>query len=267
MQFIFRKSNGSLVFNDIGGYQTRNLSTIWCIQQADAIYKWKDFGEITIYTSDIEYDTSRYSYSNPMSLENLVPDFNFHAWPQAGIDDYVQLVKDIDNRGRLPYNINKVGWIGNITTSSIRSAAHSIGKENSNLFNIIDCGNWRDVGNTKLECNNYISTPDLVEAHSILIDIEGFGYSGRTKHLLWSHRPLLLVDRSSKEYFYKYMKEWEHYIPVKRDLSDLVEKTQWCMANYDKAKEIAENGYEFAKKYLTREAAYNRWNEIISRFT
>ena len=32
-----------------------------------------------------------------------------------------------------------------------------------------------------------------------------------------------------------------HYIPVNRDLSDLIEKTQWCLDNYEKAVQIAEN--------------------------
>jgi len=97
-----------------------------------------------------------------------------------------------------------------------------------------------------------------------LIDFPGCGFSARVKHLLWSHRPLLLVNRDTKEYYYEHLKEWEHYIPVKSDLSDLVEKAQWCVGNYDKARIIAENAYEFSKKYLTRDACYKRWDELIS---
>jgi glycosyltransferase involved in cell wall biosynthesis len=71
------------------------------------------------------------------------------------------------------------------------------------------------------------------------------------------------VDRPQKEYYYEYLKEWVHYIPVKRDLSDVVEKVQWCVDNYDKAQEIADNAYKFSQKYLTREACYFQWNKII----
>ena len=118
-------------------------------------------------------------------------------------------------------------------------------------------------GSILLDSTKYISTIDLVKKYSILIDIEGCGYSGRLKHLLWSHRPVLLVDRIHKEYFFEYLKEWEHYIPVKNDLSDLIEKTKWCMENYDKATVIAENAYQFSKLYLTRESCYKKWNNII----
>lgn len=74
----------------------------------------------------------------------------------------------------------------------------------------------------------------------------------------------MLVDRPGKEYFFEFLEEWRHYIPVKRDLSDLVEKAKWCIDNYDQAKQIAENAYEFSKKYLTRDACYEQWNKIIT---
>jgi hypothetical protein len=48
---------------------------------------------------------------------------------------------------------------------------------------------WINQGQLGLKGTNYISTDQLVSKYSILIDIEGTGYSGRLKHLLWSHRP------------------------------------------------------------------------------
>ena len=60
---------------------------------------------------------------------------------------------------------------------------------------------WTSSDNIKLNSTKYISTPELVRRYSILIDIEGAGYSGRVKHLLWSHRPLIIVDRSIKNIF------------------------------------------------------------------
>jgi glycosyltransferase involved in cell wall biosynthesis len=116
-----------------------------------------------------------------------------------------------------------------------------------------------------LNSNKYISTPDLVKRYSILIDIEGNGYSGRLKHLLWSHRPVILVDRPHKEYFFRHLREWKHYIPVKRDLSDLKDNITWCLEHPDKAKEIAEQAYKFSKEYLTRDACYKEWDKIINK--
>jgi hypothetical protein len=265
MSFSVEKKQGLLIIKDHGCYETRNPSTIWCIQKANTIYNWKDFPEITVHTGDSETDSNHYTYSKKNNLKKLVPDFNFHAWPEIGVNDYEIFIKQIDETGKAPYIFNKVGWIGNIHTNQMRSVLMQIGSNNSDLFDFFQM-NWIPSGNTLLNATKYISTPDLVKRYSILIDIEGGGYSGRLKHLLWSHRPLLLVDRPHKEYFFKYLNEWEHYIPVKRDLSDLVEKTRWVMNNYDKACVIAENAFEFSKMHLTREACYKQWDLTITDF-
>jgi hypothetical protein len=265
MSFIVKKENGVLVFNDLGGYETRNPSTIWCIQEADKVYHWDDFKEIKISTGDYENDVDDYTYSKQNHYHRVVPDFNFHSWPQVGINDYEEFVKEIDNAGLTSYELNKVGWIGNSNTHYRRLLLLDIGNNNKDLFDFFDCGNWLiNPDSIKLNNHMYIYTPDLVKKYSILIDIEGQGYSGRLKHLLWSHRPLILVNRPHKEYFFEFLEEWVHYIPVQRDLSDLTEKTKWILEHYDEALQIAENAYQFSKNYLTRDACYKKWNNIIT---
>jgi len=264
MSFSISKINGKLIFKDLVACETRNPSTFWCIQKADEKYNWNDFNEIIIQTGDYEKNDNDYTYSKKNSYNNLIPDFNFHSWPQVGINDYENFVIKIDNAGLTNYEINKVGWIGNIKTNIMRKKLIEIGNNNKNLYDFFDM-TWIYQGNTFLGYTKYISTPELVKKYSMLIDIEGNGYSGRLKHLLWSHRPLLIVDRPHKEFFFEFLKEWEHYIPVKRDLSDLIEKTKWCLDNYQKALIIADNAYKFSKLYLTRDACYDKWNDIISK--
>jgi hypothetical protein len=263
MAFSFSKKNGQLNFIDFGGYESRNPSTIWCIQKADEKYNWNDFNEIKIYTGDYENNNNDFTYSKQNSYNKLVPDFNFHSWPQVGINDYEIFVKEIDNAGLNNYQINKVGWIGNPDTNFRRIQLLQIGDNNKDLFDFFGMNWLPSHGNMMLNSTIYISTPELVKRYSILIDIEGNGYSGRLKHLLWSHRPLLIVDRPHKEYFFEFLKEWEHYIPVKRDLSDLIEKTKWCLDNYHNALQIAENAYNFSKIHLTRDACNDKWNNIV----
>ena len=266
MTFGVSKINGKLIFNDYSGYESRNPSTFWCIQKADEIYHFKDFKEIKIDTSDYESSPTDYTYSKQNSFYRLIPDFNFHAWPQVGIPDYESFVKQIDHAGLSTFEINKVGWIGSGWNNHFsRKKLFAIGNARKDLFDIFPTTWTRtNSGSQMLNSVNYISTPNLVKKYSILIDIEGNGYSGRLKHLLWSHRPVLMVDRPHKEYFFEYLKEWIHYIPVKRDLSDLVEKTTWCLTNYTKALQIAENAYAFSKTYLTRDACYKKWNDVIN---
>jgi hypothetical protein len=262
MSFTVKKTGGKLIFKDRGCYETRNASTIWCIEQANAVYNWKDFDEITIHTQDWGH-ANEYTYSKFDQYDGLVPEWNFHAWPQIGVDDYAATTLQMSEAGKEPYEINKVGWIGE-TGLPIRSKMLEIARRNTDVLDVISMSWIRQHNKVKLDSTTYLSFPQLAKRYSVLIDVEGGGFSARLKYLLWSRRPVIIVDRPYKEFFFKHLKEWEHYVPVKRDLSDLVEKAKWCIDHYDEALQIAERAYQFSQVHLTREAAYKQWDRIIT---
>jgi len=43
---------------------------------------------------------------------------------------------------------------------------------------------------------------------------------------------------------------WKHYVPCQPDLSDLVNKIEWCKANVDRCKEIGDNAKELFYNYI-----------------
>jgi len=334
--FFMEKKNGKLKFISNGCYQTRNSSTIWCIEQADALFSWPDFGKIKILTNDgfktvkdtdvccIELASTLFSHvdcceikiitnhsyaealipwldfgkikiltndgytdalfswqdygkikiitnanysketeyeysSSDDSYKNLVPDFNFCKWQEVGINDYVETCNEIKEAGKQTFLIDKVGWIGNFETHTNRMILKDLGRRFSGHLDIRSIDWTNKFG--------FMSMPELVKTYSLLLDIEGYGYSGRLKYLLFSLRPLLLVDRPQKEFFFEFLKPWVHYIPVNRDLSDLLEQVLWAKNNYHEALKIAKAAAEFAEKYCTREAAFQQWNKIIQEIS
>jgi len=257
MSFTVEKTGGKLVFKDMGCFGKRNKNTIWCIEQADKIYNWGDFPKIKIYTEDFTEVPDAYQYCSMGPLDNLIPDYTFYDWGNVG--DFDIITKSISENGRAKAEINKAGWIGNLHAHPNRKVLYDIGKSSTKLCDIMASHDFRNI-----EKSPFISMPDLVKKYAVLIDIEGFGYSGRVKHLLHSHRPLILIDRPFKEYYYEYLKPWIHYIPVLNDCSDLIDKIRWALNNTEAATKIAENAYEFSQKYLTREACYTQWNKIIT---
>lgn len=278
MSFELSKKNGILERKITNrGFETRNTSTFWLILNANKIYNWEDFDSITISTDDCTAYKDNYAYSfyGNAPNENLIPDFNFHGWPQVRIDDYKEVTAEIHEAGLIKPLTNLIGWFGCTGSVNVRQKFIEITETYKGLFKARDTKYWKKSRNTKkldgygreiqvLQTYNYMSLIDQVKEFKFLIDLEGKGYSGRLKYFLWSHRPVLVVDRPYKEFFFEYLIPWKHYIPVKRDLSDLIEKAEWCNKNYEKALEIAENAYEFSKKHLTREACYERWNKIIT---
>lgn len=50
-----------------------------------------------------------------------------------------------------------------------------------------------------------------------------------------------------RQWYYDRIRPWEHFVPVKADMTDLVEKIEWARFNDAEAKAIAANGQAFAR--------------------
>ena len=62
---------------------------------------------------------------------------------------------------------------------------------------------------------------------------------------------LIFKPESKRElYYYRLIKPWVHFIPVKDDFSDLQEKFSWAEGNPSQAIKIAWEGKQFATQYL-----------------
>jgi len=74
---------------------------------------------------------------------------------------------------------------------------------------------------------------------------------------------ILLADSKYTMWYSKMMKPMVEYVPVKADLSDLVEKIKWCKINDKICKKIAKNAKKFYLKYLQEEGALDYLQKII----
>ncbi len=61
---------------------------------------------------------------------------------------------------------------------------------------------------------------------------------------------ILKQDSDYVEHFYRELEPWVHYVPVRRDLGDLVSKVRWALANDGEARRIAVRAREFARERL-----------------
>jgi hypothetical protein len=51
-----------------------------------------------------------------------------------------------------------------------------------------------------------------------------------------------------RQWYYDKIEPWVHYVPVQADLSDLIEKIDWCRAHDKECRDIAHAGQEFARE-------------------
>lgn len=192
------------------------------------------------------------------------PDWTFISWPSAGIDSFEETTKQIVNEGNKEPLIDKVGWYGNIHSPlndvpehRTRPLLKELGEQHADMCDIVHIDGHRIRTHEE-----YMSLPDLVKNYKYLLDIGGNGFSARLHYLLFSNRPLLLVDRDYVQYFYEDLEPFVHYVPVKRDLSDFIDQVQWVRNNPEKCKEIACNAQEYALENFTYEKILDRIREV-----
>jgi hypothetical protein len=59
------------------------------------------------------------------------------------------------------------------------------------------------------------------------------------------------------------MQPFQHYIPIKEDLSDFDQMFMWAESNPVECKKIAENAFNFAQEKLKRDDALARLKNIL----
>ncbi len=67
---------------------------------------------------------------------------------------------------------------------------------------------------------------------------------------LLANSVMLKQESKSIQWYYPGMKPYEHYIPLKDDVSDLIEKIQWAKDHDQECKKISENATLFAREWL-----------------
>jgi len=79
-----------------------------------------------------------------------------------------------------------------------------------------------------------------------LIDIDGVSNAWSFFEKLLLGSCILKISSPFEQWFYNRIREWEHFVPVRRDLSDLIEKIAWCREHEAEARAIAQSGQRFA---------------------
>ena len=87
-------------------------------------------------------------------------------------------------------------------------------------------------------------------------------YQGR----LFSQSLTLKPDSEEIQWFYRTLKPNHHYVPVAKDLSDLVEKIEWARSSDEECQKIAENAYQFAKENLMFGDIMNYLLAVLTRY-
>ncbi len=228
------------------GFQTRNESTITMFLQAfseiKSAYLNKKF-KLVIHTGNFPVNKGEFSYctEREANLDDCIPDFSFVHWKEVGINSYIGTSNDLleESISRTAPITEKLFWAGNIKTHPSREV----------FFKKFSGNKYFEIYNIDPWSNDYVEKRFTLADHldyKYLIDLQGRGYSARIKYLLFMKRLLFIQERKWKSYYHYQLIPNYHFIPIKEDFSDLIEKIEWANSNPIEVNQIIENATQFA---------------------
>jgi len=96
-----------------------------------------------------------------------------------------------------------------------------------------------------------LSLLDYKMRFKYVIDLPGHTYSTKLYWMLFLKRPLFLVPPRMPFEWESLLIPWKHYMPVKSDLSDLVDHFHWAENNPKKVAQINQNLYALGMEKMS----------------
>ncbi|XP_003427163.1 protein O-glucosyltransferase 2 [Nasonia vitripennis] len=102
------------------------------------------------------------------------------------------------------------------------------------------------------------------------LNIDGVVAAYRFPYLLVGDSVVFKQDSKYYEFFYKDLEAGKHFIPIKSDLSDLVQKLEWARENDDQVYKISKEARQYARDNLMPQDVFcyhvnliNEWSKRI----
>ena len=106
-------------------------------------------------------------------------------------------------------------------------------------------------------------SPEQQSEYKYIINVEGHSVAYRLSLELGMGSVILLVECENKLWYSDKLKPYIHYVPVKSDLSDLINQIEWCKSNDDKCKEIVDNAKRFYDQYLQKNGIFDHIQKVL----
>ena len=124
------------------------------------------------------------------------------------------------------------------------------------LTRIVQCNKEENVERLRAAgvVGEYVPFNEFVK-YKYLIDVDGNACAWSSLfRKLYSNSVVLKVESDNTQWYYDSLIPWEHYIPIKSDLSDLSEKIDWARAHDRQCEEIAYKGTLLAEEIRQQDA-------------
>ena len=231
-------------------FKTKKMAPIFSKSITD------DFADILIPTND-EWVMASNHYFTPDCSNS----YHKETWSKINIDwsrkkdvcifrgSATGCGNNIDNNMRLKVADMSVDY-NDILDAGITDWKARMKKYKGEPISIIDTSKFR------FKLANQITNYDK-SLYKYILNIDGYVSAFRLASELSMNSVVFIVKSPYKMWFSDMLIDGFHYISIKSDLSNLIEKIDWCRDHDAECKKIAENALTFHKNYLTKEGIFN----------
>jgi len=106
-------------------------------------------------------------------------------------------------------------------------------------------------------------SPEEQSKYKYVVHIQGHVSAFRLSTELNMGSVILYVENPWKIWYSDMLKPYIHYVPVKEDLSDLLDRIKWCRKHQKECKEISKNAREFYNTYLQKDGVLDYMQKSI----
>ncbi len=191
-----------------------------------------------------------------------------------GYDTLIHKVTLAKQHFPFEHKLPKIFWRGattggNYTLSNWKDFPRSrlvlLSKRHSNYLDAKFTQVVSDLDKNALETvmhhNRLLSRPVSVHDHlafKYLIDIDGNNCTySRFFWILLSNSLCLKVDSANEQWYYKGLHPYVHYLPIKADLSDIIEKIEWAEEHPQQVQLMISHANEFVNHHLMQEDVFH----------
>ena len=149
-----------------------------------------------------------------------------------------------------------------------RLAMHNIGF--SGLVQVSEGNSDIPIDRLQNMIKNRLSLSEQLD-YKYLLSLEGNDVASGLKWMLYSNSVVLMPKPTCQTWACEHLlAPYVHYVPLKDDLSDLMEQYEWCESEPARCEEIAGNGREFVSSFLDEErenvleeAVFERYESVV----
>ena len=102
--------------------------------------------------------------------------------------------------------------------------------------------------------------------YKYIMSLDGWGWPTNFIWSLASNSLSLKIDPGIVDWYYRPFKPYEHYLPIQKDLSDLVDAIKWAKEHDDQCRQIAINASQLFRKEMTSEHGLLYLQLVLSEY-